>query len=176
MAIPIPAIIALAQFAPTLFRFLGVGQNSMPDKVAESVASVARTVSGASDLTEAIEMFAQDSTKAMEFRIKIQEQEQVLAQMYLADMHSARERDIVFTKMGIKNTRANFMFVLAVAIIGWLFYVVWQDPHINEFVKGIVTLVLGRFLGYLDTIYSFEFGTTRSSKEKDSIINKLSGD
>ena len=48
-------------------------------------------------------------------------------------------------------------------------------PYINEYVKGIFTLVLGRFLGYLDNIYSFEFGTTRGSKEKDETIKQLTG-
>jgi hypothetical protein len=52
---------------------------------------------------------------------------------------------------------------------------VWKDPNINEYVKGIFTLVLGRFLGYLDNIYSFEFGTTRGSKEKDETIKNLTG-
>jgi hypothetical protein len=45
---------------------------------------------------------------------------------------------------------------------------------VNEYLKGIVTLVLGRFLGYLDNIYNFEFGSTRSSKAKDLTIEQLS--
>ena len=65
------------------------------------------------------------------------------------------------------------MFLLAVAVIVALVYAIWKDPSINEFMKGIVTLVLGRFLGYLDNIYSFEFGTTRGSQNKDSTIDKL---
>ena len=56
-----------------------------------------------------------------------------------------------------------------------LVYLVWKDDTLTEYVKGIVTLVLGRFLGYLDNIYSFEFGTTRGSKDKDDTIKQLSG-
>ena len=58
-------------------------------------------------------------------------------------------------------------------MIGTLVYLIWKDPNINEYMKGVVTLVLGRFLGYLDNIYSFEFGTTRGSQNKDSTINAL---
>jgi hypothetical protein len=66
------------------------------------------------------------------------------------------------------------MFVLAVVMVGVVIWIVWKDQSINEYVKGIFTLVLGRFLGYLDNIYNFEFGTTRGSKEKDATIKQLS--
>lgn len=91
------------------------------------------------------------------------------------DRGSARERDAEFIKRGVHNYRADLMFLLAVAIIGGLVWIVWKDPSINEYVKGIFTLVLGRFLGYLDNIYNFEFGTTRGSKDKDATIKQLSG-
>lgn len=91
------------------------------------------------------------------------------------DRDSARLRDIEFIKKGMVNNRANFMFFLAVVMVGILVWIVWKDQNINEYVKGIFTLVLGRFLGYLDNIYSFEFGTTRGSKEKDETIKQLTG-
>lgn len=91
------------------------------------------------------------------------------------DRGSARERDVEFIKRGMVNNRANVMFFLAVVMVGLLVWIVWKDQNINEYVKGIFTLVLGRFLGYLDNIYSFEFGTTRGSKEKDETIKQLTG-
>jgi hypothetical protein len=91
------------------------------------------------------------------------------------DRDSARERDSEFIKHGVKNNRANLMFFLAVVMVGLLVWIVWKDPGINEYVKGIFTLVLGRFLGYLDNIYNFEFGTTRGSQNKDETIKQLSG-
>lgn len=91
------------------------------------------------------------------------------------DRDSARERDAEFIKRGMQNNRANMMFFLAVFAVAGLVWIVWKDQGINEYVKGIFTLVLGRFLGYLDNIYSFEFGTTRGSREKDETIKQLSG-
>ena len=93
----------------------------------------------------------------------------------VADRDSARGRDAEFIRRGMTNSRANFMFFLAVVMVGLLVWIVWKDQTINEYVKGIFTLVLGRFLGYLDNIYSFEFGTTRGSKEKDETIKQLTG-
>ena len=93
----------------------------------------------------------------------------------VADRDSARGRDVEFIKRGMQNNRANLMFFLAVVAVGMLVWIVWKDQNINEYVKGIFTLVLGRFLGYLDNIYAFEFGTTRGSKDKDETIKQLSG-
>lgn len=93
----------------------------------------------------------------------------------VADKGDARKRDVEFLRAGRKNYRADVMFLLAVLMIAGLVWIVWKDPSINEYVKGIFTLVLGRFLGYLDNIYNFEFGTTRGSKDKDDTIKVLSG-
>lgn len=93
----------------------------------------------------------------------------------IADRDSARIRDSEFVRRGLKNHRADILvFVAALAVAG-LVYLVWKSPDLPEYVKGIVTLVLGRFLGYLDNIYNFEFGTTRGSKDKDETIKQLSG-
>lgn len=97
------------------------------------------------------------------------------AELEFKDRASARDRDAEIVKAGKRNTRADVMFILAVAVICGLVYLIWKDPNINEYMKGIVTLVLGRFLGYLDNIYSFEFGTTRSSQDKNATISAMAG-
>jgi hypothetical protein len=43
---------------------------------------------------------------------------------------------------------------------------------LNEYAKGIITLFVGRALGWIEQVFSFEFGTTRSSKQKDATIEK----
>lgn len=75
-----------------------------------------------------------------------------------------------------QNWRAHLMFIFAVVVVMLLTYLVWDSDNLTEYTKGIFTLVLGRFLGYLDNIYNFEFGTTRQSRTKDETINKLSGE
>lgn len=94
--------------------------------------------------------------------------------LYVEDVQNARGRDTAFLKAGTRNYRGDSMFVLAIVVVVWLVYIVWKDPSINEYVKGIFTLVLGRFLGYIDSIYNFEFGSTRNSRTKDATIENLS--
>lgn len=114
--------------------------------------------------------------RLLELKLKGEEEERGFryTELEFKDRDSARGRDTELNKSGQHNYRADAMFMLAVAVIVGLVYSIWTEPSINEFMKGIVTLVLGRFLGYLDNIYSFEFGTTRGSQTKDATINKLS--
>jgi hypothetical protein len=95
------------------------------------------------------------------------------ADLEFKDVASARQRDTAFTENGRRNHRADVMFIMAVVIISAMVWVIWKDQSINEYVKGIFTLVLGRFMGYLDNIYNFEFGSTRTSKAKDATIENL---
>lgn len=91
------------------------------------------------------------------------------------DRDSARGRDAEFIRRGVHNYRADLMVAVAALAVAGMVYLVWSSPTLDEYVKGIVTLVLGRFLGYLDSIYYFEFGTTRGSKDKDETIKQLTG-
>lgn len=115
--------------------------------------------------------------RQLELKLKSEESERGFryAELEVKDRDSARTRDTELAKTGKRNLRADAMFALAVLVIIGLVWMIWKDPSINEFMKGIVTLVLGRFLGYLDNIYNFEFGTTRGSQNKDSTINQLAG-
>ena len=114
--------------------------------------------------------------KTLELRLKAEEQERGFryAELEIRDRESARDRDSNLAHAGIKNYRADSMYFLSVVVICVLVYLTWKDGGINEYVKGIITLVLGRFLGYLDNIYNFEFGTTRGSALKSELLAKAS--
>lgn len=133
------------------------------DKIAKAIQSGQMTPEQVSQI-KALELQYQNEEKERGFRY---------AELGFKDVDSARGRDSWFIKGGQHNYRADTMFVLAVLVTCGLVWVVWKDPNINEYVKGIFTLVLGRFLGYLDNIYNFEFGTTRSSQVKDNTINNM---
>ena len=167
----IPIALALAEFAPSLMRLFGVGQGSV--NTAEKVIDIAKAVTGANSPEEALEMLKINSEKQQEFNLAVLEANSKLEMAYLADIASARSRDSEFVKVGKTNYRADTMYVLAVIVILMLVYAVFQST-LDEYAKGIITLVLGRFLGYLDNIYNFEFGSTRASRIKDDTISSLS--
>ena len=174
MAPLIPLALNLAQFAPSLLRFFNADNKSV--KTAETVIGIAKAVTGASTSEGALEMIQGDQAKRYEFNMQVLENEAALQESYLKDMQSARKRDELFITSGTRNYRADAMFFLAVIVIVGIAAAIWNTPGIDEYTKGIATLILGRFLGYLDNIYNFEFGSTRSSKQKDSTIESLSQD
>lgn len=144
---------------------MGLDEGAMESDIAKQIEAGKLTPEQISNIRE------------LEMKLQAEEQERGFrySELEFKDRDSARNRDTEIVKAGKKNYRADVMFVLAVAVICGLVYLIWIDPTVNEFMKGIVTLVLGRFLGYLDNIYNFEFGSTRGSKEKDSTIGKLAG-
>jgi hypothetical protein len=114
--------------------------------------------------------------RTLEMTLKAEEAERGFryADLEVKDREGARGRDAEIVKAGRHNYRADAMLFLAVIVTCGLVYMIWKEPNINEYMKGIITLVLGRFLGYLDNIYNFEFGTTRINRTKDETINQLS--
>lgn len=172
MALPlIPLLLQFASLAPSLMKYAGVGDSSV--KVAEQVVGVAQAITGEGSPEHAINVLRANPEKLAEFRLKVLEQEKAWDEVFLKDIQSARERDTKLHEAGYRNTRANSMYHLAVFVVFVLVIAVWYDDSVNEYVKGIITLVLGRFLGYLDQVYNFEFGSTRSSRTKDETISKL---
>lgn len=167
---PISVAFGLAQFAPQIIKWI-TGSDKAAD-AATAVVEIAETVTGRKG-SDALDAIKADPALVLQFRQSVMAQEADLDKAYLADRADARKRDAVFITAGTRNYRADFMFFLAVVMIAALVWLVWKDPSINEYMKGIFTLVLGRFLGYLDNIYNFEFGSTRASKAKDVTIENL---
>jgi len=172
MAPLIPIAMQLAQYAPALIKLLA-GEKA--GEVAGKVVDVARAVTGIDEPKFAVEAIQMDPAKAAEFQLAIGAQQADWDRMYLADTQSARARDVELAKAGIKNHRANVMAGAALLmVIICLLVVVWNS-EMNEYGKLTLSLVLGRAMGWVDQIFSFEFGTTRANKTKDDTINKLSG-
>lgn len=168
---PIALLVQLASAVPFIAKYLGAPDSAQ--KVADEVGKVATELTGSSNPEEAVAKILASEELKQKFIIAANEQQIRWDTIFLQDIQNARQRDIEIRKSGQRNWRAEAMFVLAVIIIILLVWMIWTKTDISEFVKGVITLVLGRFLGYLDSIYSFEFGSTRSSREKDATIGNL---
>jgi len=129
------------------------------------------------EIIENGQMTSQQIADLRTLELKLQQEEKELgfkyADLEVKDRADARDRDAKIIAATGHNYRADAMFVLAVFVTCGLVWMIWKDQSINEYVKGILTLVVGRFLGYLDNIYNFEFGTTRGSQGKDATISVM---
>lgn len=168
---PITIAMSLAQFAPQVVKWL-----SGSDKAAEAAASVvqiAQSVTGMDTPNGALNAIAGDPQKALDFRLAVMANAKDLDAMYLADTKDARDRDVKLAQAGLKNYRATALVVMAVFLVLLCLTITVWVTGANDFIKATVTLVMGRALGWVDQVFSFEFGTTRSSATKDNTINQL---
>ena len=170
---PISLALALAQFAPSLIKFF-TGSDKAAD-VADKVIGIAKTVTGTSDGAAALDVLKADPNKVLEFQQAALAQDADLIRAFLADVQNARARDVDLAKAGMHNYRANVLAGAALLlVILCLAIVIWMS-NADDFAKATISLILGRALGWVEQLFSFEFGTTRANKTKDETISKLSG-
>jgi len=170
---PISIAMGLAQFAPQVVKWITGSDDAAAG--AQKVVDIAGVVTGKTDPAEALAALQADRQLQLQFQQAVMANETELAKAFLADTQSARARDVAMVQAGVRNYRATALVGAALMlVVVCLAVVIWQSD-LNEFAKGAVTLILGRALGWVEQVFSFEFGTTRASKAKDDTINKLSG-
>jgi len=171
---PITVAMALAQFAPWLTKLL-TGSDKAAE-VAGKVVTVAQAVTGAPTPSAALAAIQADPSKVLEFQQAIAAQQIDLEKAYLEDRADARAHDIGVRKLdGGRNHRADVMVGLdVVGLISCLAVLVVFKGQLPGEVVGIVSTVAGIFGACLRDAHQFEFGTSRSSQNKDEIISNLS--
>lgn len=170
-----PVTIALtlaSQFAPSIIKYFSNSDTAAT--VAGQVIDIAKTVTGKGTPESAIEALKVDPALAMQFQMEVMKNETDLVKTYLSDTQSARTRDIELAKAGIKNHRANVLAASALLLVMICLLIVVWSSNADDFAKATISLILGRALGWVEQLFSFEFGTTRANKTKDDTINRLS--
>lgn len=168
---PISIAMALAQFAPQLVKWITGSVDAAAG--AQKVVDIAAQVTGSVDPEKIQAALTADRALQIQFQQAVMANSAELDRLFLADTQSARARDVALAQAGIRNWRASALVAAAIVlVIVCLAVVIWQT-NMNEFAKGAVTLILGRALGWVEQVFSFEFGTTRQSKTKDDTIRDL---
>lgn len=155
----IPAVMALAQFVPAISRWVS-GDNA--GGIAETIATVAQTVTGSKTIEEAITRIQTEPDKQRAFQLAMQERSDELEKAYLLDRQSARSRDTQIQVVTGRNRRGDILAYGAVAmllacIIGAFFM---EIPATS---RDIVLMLIGGLLVIVKDVYGFEFGTSKDS-------------
>jgi hypothetical protein len=161
-----------AKYAPDI---IGYFKGEKAADVAGKVIDIAQIATGTKNPQEAMRVLELEPEKVMEFQKAVMANQTELERMYLADVQSARERDIKLAEAGQKNHRANALAAMAVMLVIICLVIVVWNSDMDDYAKGMITLICGRALGWVEQIFSFEFGTTRTNKAKDETIKQLSG-
>lgn len=172
---PISAALALAQFAPSIMRFFGVGEK--PVAAAEKIVGIAQTITGGATPQEALERLRADASLAQQFNLAVLAADTELEKAALADRQDARARDVKVRELnGGYNVRADVMVGGAVVgLISCLLVLVFFRAEVPGEVVGIVSTVAGIFGACLRDAFQFEFGSSRSSRDKDTLIARQLG-
>jgi len=89
----------------------------------------------------------------------------------LRDTQSARERDIEVQRIRGSNTRADVLaYGSMCGLIGVIASLMFFD--IPSAARESLLILVGTLNGIVMTVYTFEFGSSRGSKEKDAVIQK----
>lgn len=170
---PISLGMALAQFAPSLIKIF-TGSDKAAD-VAGKVIDIARTVTGTDTGEAALAAIQADPNKVLEFRQAVMASQSELEKEYLKDRQDARAHDTEVRKLnGGHNIRADLaVLAVVVGLIACLCVMVQYKASMPGEVVGILSTIAGIFGACLKDYFAFEFGSSRSSQEKDATIANL---
>ena len=168
---PLAIALGLAQVAPSLMRFFGVGEPSVA--VAEKVVDLAKNVTGAQSGEEALAALQADTAKAHEFRMAALQSDTALEEAYLTDRQDARSRDVKLEQAGHHNTRADVMVLCdVVGLVACLVVLTVFRADVPGEVVGLLSTIAGIFGLCLRDAHQFEFGSSRGSAEKTALLAK----
>ena len=172
MPLPLLAIAGLAaEFLPGLVRHLA---GDKAGDVADKIGNVATRLTGKSDPDEASAVLRANPDLVVALKRELAAYEVDLEKAYLADRQDARARDVAIHAMGRRNWRADIMLLCATgALIFIIFAINSNIGKISGEVLAIFNMSIGALLKMIGDAFSFEFGSSRSSKDKDAAIIDL---
>jgi hypothetical protein len=143
---------------------------------ADRIVGAAQFLTGQADPDRAVDAIAKDPALQAEL-VKVLSAERLeFERLALADRQGARQRDVEVRKLtGGRNRRADVMLIAAfVGVIAIAGFVTWISLAGLEAKAGLaigfLTTIGGMFARNIGTAFDFEFGSSRSSRDKDDLI------
>ena len=169
----IPLALQLAQFAPGIIKL--ITGNDKAGEVAGHVLDIAKVVTGAPTAEKAVAAISIDPAKALDFQLAMEDRQQALENMYLLDVQDARKMQIAaLGQEDIFSKRFVYYFAAAWSIFSMLYFLaVTFYPPPSDGVRIADTILGVLIASVIGVMFSYFYGTTRSSKAKDDTISNL---
>lgn len=171
---PVTLALSLAQFAPSILRYFGVGDK--PVAVAEKVVQMAQAVTGTANPEAAMAAMRENAQLAQQFNLAVLADNTKLEELALADRAGARERDIKVRQLDDgRNKRADVMVIcdflglIACLVVLAVFY-----KELPGEATAMIATIASIFGLCLRDAHQFEFGSSRGSRDKDEIMKAAS--
>lgn len=173
MAPLIPIALQLASLAPTVMRYFGAGEPAAA--VVDRVVQVAQQVTGAGTPQEAVSKLQADPALVLQYQQRLIEIDSDLERAYLGDRADARARDVALAQAGRRNARADVMVVMdVVGLVSCLVVLALFRQSIPPEVATLLSTIAGIFGLCLRDAHQFEFGSSRGSADKNSLLVGMS--
>lgn len=171
---PITIGLALAsQFAPSIIKYFTNSETA--GTVAGQVINIAKTVTGKGTPDEAIAALQADPALAIQFKTAVMANDADLEKAYLADRADARSRDVKLAEAGRRNVRADVMVIMdVIGLVACLIVLAFFRGDMPGEVVALLSSIASIFGLCLRDAHQFEFGSSRSSQNKDATISNLS--
>lgn len=169
---PVTITLGLAQFAPSLLRYFGVGEKSAA--IAQQAIDIAKVVTGKENGGAALAAIEADPALAQAYRMAVLKADGDLEAAYLADRKDARARDVALHQAGFANQRADWMVVGdVIGLVACLVVLALFRTEMPGEVVSLLSTVASIFGLCLRDAHQFEFGSSRGSKEKTALLDKI---
>ncbi len=167
---PISLAMGFAQFVPSIIKWLSDSDSA--EATAEKVVNIAKSVTKETKAEDALIALELDPALVSKLRVEMLTLEKELDSLYLKDKANARDRDIAFLHKGMHNYRADILAFLAVGGLVMCVWFIARDTNMPERATNAIMFVSGALISAVRDLYSFEFGSSRGSKEKDELLFK----
>ncbi|MBR1944226.1 MAG: hypothetical protein IJ848_01995 [Alphaproteobacteria bacterium] len=143
------------------------------ESVSKAIVSLAKSITGASTANGSFNKLSNNT----ELQIKLQElilkNESEIELSIINDKQNARLRDMEYVKNNRRNVRADVMVLSAALCMIFCLLIIVYCKNMPGEVLGIISTMAGIFGSCLKDAYSFEFGSSRGSKEKDITVASM---
>ena len=164
----LPLVAALTSMIPAIATLFKKGDNSA---TLEAVSHIAQKVTNTKNPEEILRLLEGNLEMRLRFDQELLKYEEEMVRLEIQDKDSARKRDIALLQAGKHNHRADIMVVCAaLGLAGCLGSLAWFQSSLPGEVVGIISTIAGIFGSCLKDAYTFEFGSSRGSKNKDEHV------
>lgn len=177
----------VADAAPSIVRFLVADkEDNTPNRVEEAVGTVAKVVEAVTnqpintpdDVAAAREILAQNPEKLAALQIELAKTNLEFERLdverekaILNDKQNARATSIARLQAGGSDWRGVMLVMAFVSIIAIVTLLVLK-PDVSQTVVGFIIGIGGMFARNIGSAFDFEFGSSRGSKEKSSMLKE----
>lgn len=173
MAPLIPIAMQLAQFVPGIISLLSGSDKA--GEVAAKVVDIAKVVTGTETAEEAVAAIAADPAKMLDFQREMAAQKLDMEKAYLADTANARDmQKAALTQDDLFSKRFVYIFASAWSLFTMVYFVAVTFITLSPLGQRVADTIMGVLIAcVLGSIFNYFYGSTASSRAKDSTISNL---